>query len=192
GMRGAALGKELEQEARRVARASMPEVKRNLADLPEYAALSRAEKKAVLERVEAALEREYYKKASGHFAREARQSEDAAARFRQAKDTHNATVAADNARAYRTMQEAAAERGNARQVDDMLASWGIGANSPPDAVRAAHLADEAQALGHAPAWPEHAPASRADADAAVRALGDGPEPDALKATNARGAGAVKE
>jgi hypothetical protein len=126
GLAGKRLRKELAAEATRVVDGLMPEVEKELARDAGYQAMSKAEKESVLAQARERLEREYHARARAHLARQAERSE--AIVQKNAGEAgeiaaHHRDTATANARAYRELEQAAADNGGLDVKDPIDAAW---------------------------------------------------------------------
>jgi hypothetical protein len=114
GLAGKRLRKELAEEASRAIDELMPAVERELAKDVGYRVMGKAEKEAAQAQARARLEREYHARARAYFAAQAERSE-AIVQPRAGEAgqlaAHERELAAANARAYRELEQAAADNG---------------------------------------------------------------------------------
>lgn len=109
-----ALRQQIEREARRVARAGLARVARRLDELDTYRHLSPAERKAILDRAEAAMEAAHRKRIAQHARTQAEDSERAVAQLdgkSDAQSAHLGRLARENADGYRQVEAAATGNG---------------------------------------------------------------------------------
>jgi hypothetical protein len=126
GLAGKRLRKELAAEAARVIDGLMPAVEKELAKDAGYQAMTRAEKESVLAQARERLEREYHARARAHLARQAELSEAIVQQNAGKADgvaAHHRDTAAANARAYRELEQAAADNGGLDVKDPIDAAW---------------------------------------------------------------------
>jgi hypothetical protein len=107
------LREQIEREARRMARADLPRVARRIDELGKYRRLPPAERKAVLDRAEAAMEGAYRKRLAQHARAQAEDHERVLAELDGAPDdqsAHLSRLARENAGGYRRIEAAASGR----------------------------------------------------------------------------------
>jgi hypothetical protein len=126
GLAGKRLRKELAEEATRVIDGLMPQVEKELAKDAAYQAMSKAEKAAVLAQARERLKREYHARARAYFGGQAQRSEAIVQTHADEAGevaAHHGDTAAANARAYRELEQAAADNGGLDIDDHIDAAW---------------------------------------------------------------------
>lgn len=114
GMAERILREQIEREARRMARAGLGRVARRLDLLEKYKHLSTPQRRAILGRAEAAMERAYRKRVAQHARSQAEEYERVVAQLEGKLDDQSAhlrTIARENAEGYRKVEAAAGNHG---------------------------------------------------------------------------------